>query len=480
MLKEYATPQEKEQEIQQLSQELAQKLEEFILPFLLLLDTLLDKRLVRTCLESMLAIIRFRNYKQGLLLSELGSYMDLFLGYATTATAGTKRLGNFIRSKKWGIHHIDNYLLEQAEKEVERLRGLGKRILCVWDGSVIEKPESEKIEGLCPVISSKAKRLRKSRKGIVFNMPGGKPIMVAGMHWFSGLLTGMEGNVYLAFMDWWTTKGKYAIQQRDQEKKLLIKAIGKWGNMLIHVFNRGYGTGPWLEFMQECEAVFVIRWIKTHLFLDGEGKEKKLWQFGQGKKYVVHKMIRDQSGLKRACDLWWTPLRHASYGGQLFLVKARVDKQLWRIITNEPVLTEEQAWTIFFTYRRCWKIETSFRYEKSELAIESPRLWKWEDRLKLLGMVTLVYSFLLFLLEPSYSERVELLLQLKCHRTGKRCKEVIAPLYRLRWARSALVGRCSSHPGKALSTQLRDSSGVSLVGPTRRVSPKSGMTHDKR
>ncbi len=438
MLKKYATPQEKEQEIQQLSQQLAQELEMFLAPFFLLLDRLLDRRLVRTCLESMVAIIRFRNSKQGLLLSELGSYMDTLPGHSATATAGTKRVGNLLRSKKWGIRQIETYLLEQAEKEVEKLKECGKRVLCVWDGSVLEKAESSKLEGICPVVSSKAKRLRKLRKGLIFNTPGGKPITVAGMHWLSGLITGIDGSIYVAFMSWWTTKGKYATQQRDQEKELVSKAIGQWGRSVIHVFDRGYASGPWVEFLQECEALFVIRWIKKHLFLDREGKEKKLWQIGQGKKYVSHKVIRDQNGQKINCSVWWTEVRHASYAEQLFLVKVRVDKKIWRLITNEQVLTEEQAWIIFFSYRRRWKIEMSFRYGKSELAMESPRLWSWENRLKILGLVTLVYSFLLSLLKTAYSDVRKLLFELKCHRTGKRCQETLAPLYRLRWALSRL------------------------------------------
>src|SRR5271169_3908301 len=66
--------------------------------------------------------------------------------------------------------------------------------------------------------------------------------------------------------------------------------------------------------------------------------------------------------------------------------------------------------------------------------MESPRLWNFEDSLKLLGIVTLVYAFLLHLLSPEHSELVQSVLRLKCHRTGKRCRDVIAPLYRLRWA----------------------------------------------
>jgi hypothetical protein len=93
---------------------------------------------------------------------------------------------------------------------------------------------------------------------------------------------------------------------------------------------------------------------------------------------------------------------------------------------------------VFFTYKRRWQIETSFRYGKCELALESPRLWSFENRLKLLGIVLLVYAFLLFLLADVYQELREVLLCLQCHRSGKRCREALVPLYRLRWALSRL------------------------------------------
>jgi hypothetical protein len=57
---------------------------------------------------------------------------------------------------------------------------------------------------------------------------------------------------------------------------------------------------------------------------------------------------------------------------------------VWYVITNEPVKTEDQAWNIVFAYRRRWKIETCFRYGKCELGMESPRLWDFENRIKLL------------------------------------------------------------------------------------------------
>jgi Transposase DDE domain len=409
------------------------------LPLLVALDRLLDKRLVRTFVQCCVAILRFRNHKYGLLLSELGSYLDGVRGLSTTAPAGTKRLGNLIRSVKWTITSIDQFLLNEADKEVKRLKAQGKRALCLWDGSVLEKPESRALEGLCPVTSSKAKRLSRSSKGLVFNMPAVRPIMVAGMQWTGALIAGMEGPVKVAVMSWWTTKGDYATKMRKQEEALLRICVRKWGNTLLHVFDRGYSSGPWIQLLQSLRVQFVIRWKKGHYFLDAKGNKKKLWQIGRGKRYVEHKVIFDlQTGVKLPCDIWWAPVWHPSYTYQLYVIKVRVRKKVWYLVTNERVVTAEQAWEIVFTYRRRWQIETSFRYEKSELALESPRIWAFENRLKLLGIVTLVYAFLLHLLDPVYRIVREAVLRLKCHRTGKRCKTILAPLYRLRWAMSRL------------------------------------------
>jgi len=439
MQSKYDILQAREQEAQQRSQEIAQLLEQYLAPLLVALDRLLDKRLVRTFVQCCVAIIRFRNTKQGLLLSELGAYMDGYDGCSASAAAGTKRVGNLIRSLKWSFFHIDHYLLEEADKEVRKLKDQGKRILCLWDGSVLEKPESSKLEGLCPVVSSKAKRLNRTRKGLVFNFPPQKAITVTGMQWTGALIAGMEGVPKVAIMRWWTTKGAYATTLRASEEEVLRKCLRKWGDLLLYIFDRGYASGPWLQLLQVLKVRFVIRWKKGLVFFDASGAEKKLWQIGQGKKYRAHQEIRDsQSGQKMACDIWWAPLRHGAYAYALHLVKVRVQKKVWYLITNEAVTTEEQAWQIVFAYRRRWKIETAFRYGKCELGMESPRLWDFENRLKLLSLVTIVYTFLLSLLDPLHQELVKAVLQLKCHRTGKRCQDVQAPLYRLRWAISRL------------------------------------------
>jgi hypothetical protein len=428
-----------ENDPQEGSQYVLNLLEQFFEPFLLKLDEMLDKRLVRTLLQCLVAIIRFRSNPQALWLSELGSYLQGYGGYATSAAAGTKRVGKLVGSIKWTGELIDRYLLEKADEEVQKLKVQGKRILCIWDGSVLEKAESEKLEGLCPVLSSKAKRKSRSKRGLLFNWPGTRPIRVMGMQWTAALISGMQGTPCLAVSRWWTTKGVFATKLRETEEELLRLTVRKWGPLLVHVFDRGYASANWLRVLATYRVRFVIRWIGKHVFLTLAGDEKKLWQIGQGKKYLAHKEIQDgATGEKMACDLWWTAVRHPSSSQKLYLVKARVKKGVMYLITNDPVQTEAQAWDVFFTYRRRWRIETSFRYAKCELALECPRLWSLEARLKLLGMVVLVYAFLLSLLDPVHRELVEALLRFKCHRTGKRCKETLAPLYRLRWALSRL------------------------------------------
>ena len=422
---QYDILEEKEQACQQVSQQVAQELESFLTPLLIALDRLLDKRLVRTFVQCCIAIVRFRNSKQALLLSELGSYLDGVRGLSISAPAGTKRVGNLLRSIKWTVSSIDQFLLEEADQEVKKLKAQEKRILCIWDGSVIEKPESRAAEGLCPVTSSKAKRLGRSRKGLVFNMPAKRPVMVAGMQWTGALIAGMEGTIKVALMSWWTTKGDYSTKMRIQEEALLQMCVRKWGDLLTHVFDRGYASGPWLQLLQALRVKFVIRWKKGHYFRDAKGAQKKL-------------LFDLQTGIKLPCDIWWAPVWHPSYSYQLYVVKVRVRKKVWYLITNERITTEQQAWEIVFLYRRRWQIETSFRYEKSELALESPRIWSFENRLKLLGIVTLVYAFLLHLLDPVYRDLVQSALHLQCHRTGKRYQQTLVPLYRLRWALSRL------------------------------------------
>ena len=83
-------------------------------------------------------------------------------------------------------------------------------------------------------------------------------------------------------------------------------------------------------------------------------------------------------------------------------------------------------------------VETFFRNLKSELAIQSVRVYRWEDRLKLLGLVTLAYAFLMELMDKESKKARDWLIDTACHRTGTHLREVELPFSRMRLALSKL------------------------------------------
>ncbi len=153
---------------------------------------MLDKRLVRTFLATIEVIITFRDRATGLLLSELGGYLET----PDKAAAGTKRLSNLLHSSKWAGWLIARLLWQRASQQLEHWRQAGQEALVLWDESVWEKPESQHLEGLCAVRSSKAKRLTHYKKG--YYSPPSKPIFVPGLQWRGVLLVSLPDSFLLA------------------------------------------------------------------------------------------------------------------------------------------------------------------------------------------------------------------------------------------------------------------------------------------
>jgi hypothetical protein len=140
---------------------------------------------------------------------------------------------------------------------------------------------------------------------------------------------------------------------------------------------------------------------------------------------------------------------HSAHPQPLWLVVARPGRhsEPWYLLTSDTIRMVEDAWRVVFAYGRRWQIECAWRYSKSELAMESPRVWTRERREKLLLMVTLVYAFLLSLLSSAWAELRTWLLRAWRHRTGKRSRQVAAPLYRLRSALARLWQAYLPSPG---------------------------------
>jgi hypothetical protein len=461
-----------------MSAQLRAHLSQFVTPLLTRLDAQVDLRLVRTFRALLEVLVLFRHRNQGLLLSELGGWLLA----PAQAPAGTKRLSNLLRSRKWKADLITQFLWEQAAQRAQVLRDAGQEVLVLWDESVLEKPESQHLEGLGPVRSSKGRRLLRPKKGC-WRKPG-PPLVVPGTHWLALLVAGASGPPLVATMRWFTLAKRrpsaealadpaepadpaaatdpppapapghpegpatgeasaeeapphQAADLRTLQQEVLGECLRHLGRAVLHVWDRGYAGSPWLQIALAHRARFVLRWPKSYQLLDAAGSKRAAWQITRGQRSWGHRSLWDPT---RRCyvrvGVLARRVRHPDYPHPLWLVvvRSRGKSEPWYLLTSEPIHTEADAWRIARAYQRRWQIELAFRYEKSELALESPRLRQWESRQKLLLIVTLVYAFLLLLLLREFRQLREWLLRHYCHRTGRRLQATAAPLYRLRTA----------------------------------------------
>src|SRR5438309_4667046 len=161
-------PQEPSLSEEEESQFWAEQLARYLEPFRERLDAYLDRRVVGNLLAGVGAIVQSRSQ---LTTSELGCGIC----GAEHAEAGTQRLQYALHHQGWEAEVIEEVLWEQAEQRRQQIEQRGETALCIWDSSVIEKPESEKLEGLGPVRSSKARRLGRSHKDL-YNQPSRIPV----------------------------------------------------------------------------------------------------------------------------------------------------------------------------------------------------------------------------------------------------------------------------------------------------------------
>jgi hypothetical protein len=430
-----------EQEWREVSSGLQERLVKFLGEFLWELDERIDKRLVRTMVLTIGAIIELRHPGSGLLLSELGGHIL----NPWQAPAGTKRVSNLLLSGKWHYGLIERFLWRQGDERIAELQASGEEALAIWDESVLEKPESRKLEGLCAVRSSVAGQLKRIKPG--FYNPPSKPLFVPGMNWLSVLVMGMSGAPTVASMRWWSSRGVGSSDKRTEEGKLLDHCCKRWGQRVLHVFDRGFAGSPWLQQLLKRRQRFVMRWRQEYNLVDSKGNKRKAWQICCGKRSFGQRTLWDASRhCERKIGIYYTQVTHPDFpSAPLWLVVSRQGKgrSPWYLLTNQPVNGVDPAFSLIRAYARRWQIEMAWRYTKSELAFESPRLHRWHNRLKLLLIATLAYAFLLSLLDPLLKDLRHRLLRQFCHRTGKRCRDASTPLYRLR---DALAKLWSAYP----------------------------------
>jgi len=378
------------------------------------------------------------------------------------APAGTKRLSNLLHSAKWTASLIRRFLWQRASAQLSHWQQTGQDGLVIWDESGWEKPESWHLADLGPTRESKAARLTHIKPGY-YSPPRG-PTFVPGLQWLAVLLIGRhaeQGPPLLAAQRWWTTRGPHASYKRDEEGKLLVELAASWGRDVIHIFDQGFASAFWLGLVLAYHLRFVLRWRKDYKLLDGQGNQRLTWKIAQGKRGWSQRTVWDARRARWVvATVLALPVAHPQQPDRpLWIVVCRSQgRSPWYLLTAEAIDADEQAWQVVFAYMRRWQIELSWKYEKSELAFQSPRVYEGEARDKLLLLATLAYAFLLTLMHASYEELRLWLLRAYCHRTGLHARTSRLPLTRLRCALSRLwqehppnfarLARGSSSPGR--------------------------------
>lgn len=408
-----------------------------------------------------MALLSFRDRINSLLLSELGGYVN----GPQHAPAGTKRISNLLRNTDWSCKDIQQDLLQKMQqrlsssveksakksaKKLEQLEGLKRQKaanspwLLHWDDSVIEKSESWKLEGLCSVFSSKGARLTRIRPGFYQKY---NRIYVPGFEWSACVLSSLSAPPTIGMMTWWTNKGEH----RDSRTNVLYKMLHQSSAIIKqttaqvwHVFDRGYANRTILDYMvNEFEQSFIIRWKSQHLLINEKGEKKNTYKHSLGKKASSTRWVWDKERKeKKKLSILYRPVYDPVINEkQLYLVIVRDPKKGRKpiyFLTDIPITTNAKAWTILHAYMKRWDVEQIFRFGKTAMGIESPRLWFWENRLKLLALVSFAMAFILTLLANTRTFARHLI-DKWAPRTGNRQKITLLPIYRLRLAISLML-----------------------------------------
>ncbi|HEX6478141.1 MAG TPA: hypothetical protein VF043_04790 [Ktedonobacteraceae bacterium] len=124
-------PRPKAFELRTLAEQYGTHLLRFLSPLVQQLQTTRDIRPLRTLVQTVEALVAFRDSTHGLLLTELGSYLDGLGG-----GGGTKRLGTLIRHRQWQAGAIDTFVWQRADVQIRQWEQLGEDGLLIWDGTV--------------------------------------------------------------------------------------------------------------------------------------------------------------------------------------------------------------------------------------------------------------------------------------------------------------------------------------------------------
>jgi hypothetical protein len=147
---------------------------------------------------------------------------------------------------------------------------------------------------------------------------------------------------------------------------------------VLHVWDRGFAGSPWLRLALLAQVRFVMRWPKRYHLQTRDGREQRAWDLTRGKRSWDYQLLWDaRRRERRRVGVLALPVRDPGAQQALWLVVARpgARREPWYLLTNEPIETVDDAWRVVRAYGRRWQVEIALRYQKSESAFESPRVF---------------------------------------------------------------------------------------------------------
>lgn len=268
--------------------------------------------------------------------------------------------------------------------------------------------------------------------------PPKERICVPGFKWTGVFLSSLGSSPSVCQMSWWTTRGKYKEDPDNIIWRLLAKISQSSLRGILHIFDRGYANEKMIRYLLRFEQDFLIRW-KKNVYLNYQDQYLRIDRISRKTKPKASRVVRDKQRKKhKRINIGWSTVSHPEHPDkELTLIVIRDSKFRGSgpmyLITSLSITSVSEAFEMLFSYMHRWECEQGFRFFKTELAIESPRLWFWNNRLKLMAIVTLVYDFLLHTLRNN-EKWVKVIFSKFCHRTGERYRNASIPLYRLRMA----------------------------------------------
>jgi hypothetical protein len=135
-----------------------------------------------------------------------------------------------------------------------------------------------------------------------------------------------------------TEAGTQRLQRAlPHQEDLLDQAARRWGRQVRHVFDRGYGHGPWLNCLSCRRLRLVVRWKKGNRLLDASGQERQAWEIARGKRpWGEARLLWDtHCRVYRSTRVLALPVSHPQYDGQFWLVVLRQGKgrEAWYLLS---------------------------------------------------------------------------------------------------------------------------------------------------